>query len=134
VFRREEETSCREDAFVGSPVPFCYSNFLKNLHVDENVNMRQGRRYARIGRERRFLLERFRSNCNVLVTRHITDRYISGTALRLQEQAEHGGTTTRKLTQKIPMRGSSAQQGPITNQYLGEDEFGVLAGIKLTPA
>jgi hypothetical protein len=79
---------------VGNRAPFSHLNFLKNLHFEENGNMRQGHSYARIERERRFLLERFPSKCNVLVTHHITDRYIAGTELRLREQAEDGGTTS----------------------------------------
>lgn len=66
----------------------------------------------------------------MLVARHITDRYIAGTTLRLRGQAEHGGTAILKLTQKIPMRGSAAQQGFITTMYLGEDEFEVLAHLR----
>jgi hypothetical protein len=66
----------------------------------------------------------------VLVARQITDRSIAGTTLRLRGQAEHGGTTILKLTQKIPMRRSAAQQGLITNMYLGEDKFEVLAQLR----
>jgi hypothetical protein len=71
-------------------------------------------KYARIERERRFLLDHFPSSANVVRARRITDRYIDGTGLRLREQSDDSGPTVFKLTQKIPVRASGAQQGFIT--------------------
>jgi len=86
------------------------------------------RKYARIERERRFLLKQFPS-ADVTRIRRITDRYIDGSRLRLREQTEDGGPTTFKLTQKLPARASGAQQGWITSMYLEEDEFRLLAQL-----
>jgi CYTH domain-containing protein len=95
----------------------------------KNVNVHAGHKYARIERERRFLLEYFPSNANVVRVRRIVDRYIDGTALRLRQQSEDRGPIIFKLTQKIPARSSGAQQGFITSIYLTEDEYCVLAQL-----
>src|SRR5581483_10795470 len=87
--------------------------------------MQQPHKYARVERERRFLLERFPA---ADVVRQITDRYIDGTRLRLREQSD-GGPAIYKLTQKIPERASGAQQGSITSIYLTEGEFRLLAQL-----
>jgi hypothetical protein len=84
--------------------------------------MQRPHKYARIERERRFLLDRF-PIVDVVRIRHITDRYINGTLLRLREQTDDGGPAIFKLTQKVPARASGAQQGLITNIYLTEGEF-----------
>lgn len=86
-------------------------------------------KHARIEFERRFLLDRFPDNAHVDAIRHIRDRYIEGTALRLREQTDHNGPTLFKLTQKIPARARGSQQGFITTMYIGEDEFRVLAQL-----
>jgi CYTH domain-containing protein len=86
-------------------------------------------KYARIERERRFLLNLFPSNAIAIRIRRITDYYIDGTTLRLREQSEDGGPTVFKLTQKVPARASGAQQGFITNMYLTKNEFCVLAQL-----
>lgn len=89
----------------------------------------QSLKYARIERERRFLLDRFPDAASVERIRRITDRYIDGTSLRLREQSEQGLPTVFKLTQKVPARASGGQQGLITNMYLSKDEFSVLAQL-----
>ena len=61
--------------------------------------------------------------------RQITDRYIDGTFLRLREQTDDGGQPIYKLTQKVPARANGAQQGFITNIYLGEGEFHLLSQL-----
>jgi CYTH domain-containing protein len=86
-------------------------------------------KYARIERERRFLLAQFPSNATVVRNRRITDNYIEGTTLRLRKQNYNDGLTTFKLTQKLPVRGKGAQQGFITSMYLTRDEFHVLAQL-----
>ena len=90
--------------------------------------MPRSHKYARIERERRFLLDRFPRE-SVVRIRRITDRYLDGARLRLREQAEGGGTVVYKLTQKVPARAGGAQQGLITNMYLAEDEFRLLARL-----
>src|SRR5215470_3905891 len=86
-------------------------------------------KYAKVERERRFLLAHFPSNATVVRNRCIKDSYIEGTTLRLREQSSDDGLTTFKLTQKLPVRGNGAQQGFITSMYLTEDEFHVLAHL-----
>jgi CYTH domain-containing protein len=90
--------------------------------------MQREHKYARIERERRFLLDQFPSG-DVVRIRHITDRYIDGTLLRLREQTEEGGAAIFKLTQKVPARANGAQQGLITNIYLTEGEFRLLSQL-----
>ena len=94
--------------------------------------MQPPHKYARVERERRFLLEEF-PRAEVTRIRHITDRYIHGTFLRLREQADEGGPVTFKLTQKVRARASGAQQGFITSIYLAEDEFRLLAQLPADP-
>ena len=86
-------------------------------------------KYARIERERRFLLAEFPGNRTVVEERRITDNYIDGTTLRLRKQCSSDGRTTFKLTQKLPVRGTGSQQGFITTMYLTQDEFHVLAQL-----
>jgi len=90
--------------------------------------MRRPHKYARIERERRFLLGRFPS-ADVVRIRHITDRYIDGTLLRLREQTDDDAPPMFKLTQKIRARANGAQQGLITSIYLTEGEFRLLAQL-----
>ena len=83
-------------------------------------------KHARIEFERRFLLDRFPDNARVDAIRHIRDRYIDRTALRLREQTDANGPTRFKLTQKIAARAPGFQQGFITTMYIGENEFRIL--------
>jgi CYTH domain-containing protein len=98
----------------------------------ENVMMQPRHKYARIERERRFLLDQFPKNVYVVRVCRITDSYLDGTALRLRKQSEDDGPTTFKLTQKIAERATGGQQGLITTMYLTEDEFRVLAQLSAT--
>jgi hypothetical protein len=85
--------------------------------------------YARIERERRFLLKQFPRDANVVRTRRIIDRYIDATTLRLREQNDDRGPAMFKLTQKLPALADGAQQGWITSMYLTKDEAGILAQL-----
>jgi hypothetical protein len=89
-------------------------------------NMQPAHKYARIERERRFLLDRLPTSAIAERSRRITDRYLDSTTLRLRKQNE-GGTTIYKLTQKIPAHGS--QPALITSMYLSHREFSVLAPL-----
>jgi CYTH domain-containing protein len=82
-------------------------------------------KYAKIERERRFLLNQFPKNVDVARIRRITDRYIDATTLRLRKMSEENGPTAYKLTQKISARDIGAQQGLIVTMYLSEAEFHV---------
>ena len=91
--------------------------------------MHSDRKYARIEWERRFILDNFPSELNITRVRHIRDRYIEGTSLRLRQQSEGEGQTVFKLTQKLPNPVIGAQQGLITSMYLTKDEFCVLSAL-----
>jgi CYTH domain-containing protein len=91
--------------------------------------MRPAHKFAKIERERRFLLHRFPLNARVERIRRITDRYIDSTTLRLRKMTEDNGATAFKLTQKIPARDIGGQQGFIVTMYLTEKEHAVLAQL-----
>lgn len=92
-------------------------------------------KYARIERERRFLVPAL-PGVEAIADRTITDLYIDGTRMRLRLSVGSVGgepEVVRKLTQKIPAPDGSPPgvQGWITNTYLSEDEyerFAVLPG------
>lgn len=86
-------------------------------------------KYARIERERRFLLAQFPENVEVARIRRITDYYLENTALRLRVQVDDGSSPVFKLTQKIPAPGPGAQQGWITTVYLDEKDFRALSRL-----
>lgn len=75
------------------------------------------------------LIDQFPADAEVVRVRRIRDRYIDGTRLRLREQRDDDGEVVFKLTQKIPARVSGSQQGLITNMYLTESEFCLLAEL-----
>ncbi|HEY4000042.1 MAG TPA: hypothetical protein VGO93_14300 [Candidatus Xenobia bacterium] len=79
-------------------------------------------RYALIERERRFLVRRPPPEAPSAV-RHVFDRYIDGTRLRLRRM-----DGVFKLGQKIPsMAGPPGLQGDLTNMYLSRAEYDVLS-------
>jgi CYTH domain-containing protein len=86
-------------------------------------------KFAKIERERRFLLHDFPKKARVVRIYRITDRYVDGTTLRLRKQTEDNGPTAYKLTQKIPVRDTGSQQGLIATMYLTEKEHAVLARL-----
>ncbi len=101
------------------------------------------RKYARIERERRFLLSSPPHPATVVHVRTIVDRYFDGTRLRLRRYNEvdrdpstgdsSPAVTVCKLTQKVPDPGPSGQQGLITNTYLSEAEYELLARLPCRP-
>ena len=91
--------------------------------------MKLSSKYARIERERRFLLDGFPGAAGVVRIRRIADHYIDGTGLRLREQSDDSGSPVFKLTQKVQMPASGGQQGFITSLYLTKNEFCVLSQL-----
>jgi CYTH domain-containing protein len=89
----------------------------------------QDGKYARVERERRFLLPAPPAAA-APAPRRIYDRYVTGTRLRLR-RVEHlgSGQTELKLTQKIPAGAAGPVRGLITNMYLAEAEYDVLAAL-----
>jgi CYTH domain-containing protein len=94
---------------------------------DAEEPVRPGK-YARVERERRFLLAGAPESSSVSVSRVITDRYLTGTRLRLR-RVDLPGRCERKLTQKIPASRPGAVQGLITNTYLSAAEYDLLASL-----
>jgi CYTH domain-containing protein len=85
-------------------------------------------KYARIERERRFLLSEL-PKIDVVHVRQITDRYVIATTLRLRQQTDEDGSVLFKLTQKISQPCPGFEQGWITTMLVTEDEFHVLAEL-----
>ncbi|MGW0084308.1 hypothetical protein [Streptomyces sp. NPDC003393] len=86
-------------------------------------------KYARVERERRFLLADPPAPSTVTVSRLIVDRYLIGTRLRLRRADFSDGRCELKLTQKVPVSRPGATQGLITNTYLSPAEYRVLAAL-----
>lgn len=86
-------------------------------------------KYARVERERRFLLAGVPSDAPATVIRRITDRYLIGTTLRLRHMADQQGGHQYKFTQKIPAARRGPTQGLITNTYLSKAEYELLAEL-----
>ena len=86
-------------------------------------------KYARVERERRFLLLRVPDGPCVRRA-EITDLYLAGTRLRLRRTVETTAAATvtvRKLTQKIPA--PAGGPGLITTVYLDQSEYATLATL-----
>lgn len=86
-------------------------------------------KYARVERERRFLLAEPPAPSSVTATRVITDRYLRGTRLRLRRVDLPDGVRELKLTQKVPIPRLGGVQGLITNTYLSPTEYALLASL-----
>ncbi|MFE9444987.1 hypothetical protein ACFYO2_39835 [Streptomyces sp. NPDC006602] len=89
-------------------------------------------KYARVERERRFLLAEPPAPSAVTAYRTITDRYLVGTRLRLRRAEWPDGSRELKLTQKVPVARPGAVQGLITNTYLSPAEYDLLASLPAT--
>jgi len=103
--------------------------------------VREGK-YARIERERRFLLAAPPPSSALTARRRITDRYLPGTRLRLRRvewddsrsRPDHagqddGGESEFKLAQKLPSGHPGHLRGLITNTYLSAAEYELLASL-----
>jgi len=91
--------------------------------------IREGK-YARIERERRFLLASLPSASPVTDSRRITDRYLPGTRLRLRRvDYSDGEACELKFTQKVPADRPGHVRGLITNTYLSPTEYELLASL-----
>jgi CYTH domain-containing protein len=87
-------------------------------------------KYARVERERRFLMTGPPAPASVTVTRLIRDRYLEGTRLRLRRTAYPNlNSREYKLTQKAPVDRPGAVQGLITNTCLSRAEYDLLASL-----
>jgi CYTH domain-containing protein len=102
-------------------------------HLNELINPSapagKSQRYAEPERERRFLLREVPDG-KITKCVEITDRYFSGTRLRLRQMRDKSGDATRtdyKLTQKIPA--PDGGPGLVSTIYLGEEEFVLFSGL-----
>ena len=87
-------------------------------------------KYARVERERRFLLASPPPSSAVTATRRITDRYLPGTRLRLRRVDDPSSEAREfKFTQKVPADRPGYVQGLITNTYLSATEYDLLATL-----
>jgi CYTH domain-containing protein len=82
-------------------------------------------KYAVVERERRFLVEAVPDG--VVAVREITDRYVTGTRLRLREVRE-GEAVVRKLGHKVRL-GDGPAEVACTNLYLDDAEWAVLQAL-----
>lgn len=86
-------------------------------------------KYAKPERERRFLLAELPAGEIVRIAT-ITDRYFTGTRLRLRSMVEARGEATRtyyKFTQKLPA--PAGGPGLISTMYLSREEFYLIATL-----
>jgi hypothetical protein len=89
-------------------------------------------KYVRVERERTFLVLALPPDRPAVRARQVVDRYFEGTGLRLRQMTDVAGGEPLhvfKLTQKIPEEGRPGR-GLITNTYLSEKEYELLAGLR----
>jgi CYTH domain-containing protein len=87
-------------------------------------------KYARVERERRFLLESPPPLPAATARRRITDRYLHGTRLRLRRvEYLDSGACELKLTQKVPAGRPGHVRGLTTSIYLSAAEYDLLASL-----
>lgn len=85
-------------------------------------------RYARVERERRWVLRAVPDLAGVLPQR-IDDRYVDGTRLRLRTVTAPDGTVVRKLGHKTTPDPAAPSTVHHTSLYLSEAEHRVLSGL-----
>src|SRR5260370_23964714 len=96
--------------------------------TDQNTIVPESK-YARIERERKFLLDRLPDGL-APASRHmqITDNYLTGTRLRLRKVRDpQTNKWTLKLTQKFAPNPKDLSRTVITNVYLDAREYNMLA-------
>jgi hypothetical protein len=85
-------------------------------------------KYALVERERRFLLAVAPESAHAREVRRITDRYLTGTRIRLRRVDRPAPAQPEfKLTRKVPADRPGPVQGTITNTCLSEAEYDVFA-------
>jgi CYTH domain-containing protein len=83
-------------------------------------------KYAVVESERRYLVRAVPDG--VTRTTTITDRYVTGTRVRLREVVEPDGAVVRKLNQKVRL-GDGPEQIACTSVYLDEAEWSALSAL-----
>jgi CYTH domain-containing protein len=98
--------------------------------VTGNAAADRAGKYARVERERRFLPAVAPQTSHAREVRRITDRYLTGTRLRLRRVDRPAPVQPElKLTQKVPADRPGPLQGTITNTYLSQAEYDVFATL-----
>lgn len=88
--------------------------------------MQNPSKYARVERERRFLVSAVPDG--VADSVRIVDRYLDGTRLRLREVRQDDGTMVRKLGHKVRLSDGPAEIA-CTSLYLDDAEWGLLSRL-----
>jgi CYTH domain-containing protein len=83
-------------------------------------------KYAVVERERRFLVSKLPDAAHE--RRHIVDRYVTGTRLRLREMVTGDGAVIRKLGHKVRL-GEGPHEIACTSLYLDDDEWDLLSRL-----
>jgi CYTH domain-containing protein len=84
-------------------------------------------KYARLEREPRVVLAALPDGLGP--ARHIEDRYLDGTSLRVRRMSDDDGAVVHKLTQKVRRDADDPSVVAITNVYLTAEEFALLGGL-----
>ena len=97
--------------------------------TDQNTVIPESSKYARVERERKFLLDRLPEELTPASPHvQITDNYITGTRLRLRKIRDpQTNKWTLKLTQKFALNKSDLSRTILTNVYLNATEYNTLA-------
>lgn len=85
-------------------------------------------KYAKVERERRWLLDGLPPFPDDARQVRIVDRYLHGTRLRLREVTETDGTVVRKLGHKVRL-GDDAREVACTSLYLDDAEWAALDAL-----
>lgn len=102
---------------------------MRQTPEDPQEGQDQRHKYARVERERRFLLSGVPTTPGAVRVRRIQDRYFVGTTLRLRKMSElpEGAEShIYKLTQKLSTDNAGHGQRLNTNTYLSEVEYQLL--------
>lgn len=85
-------------------------------------------KYARVERERRWLLGSLPADLPAESTLEITDRYLTGTRLRLRTAVADDGQLVRKLGQKVRL-GEGPEEIACTSMHLDDAEWDLLSAL-----
>jgi CYTH domain-containing protein len=85
-------------------------------------------KYAKVERERRWLLDGLPPFPDDARQVRIVDRYLRGTRLRLREVTDTNGTVVRKLGHKVRL-GDGAREVACTSLYLDDAEWAALSKL-----
>jgi CYTH domain-containing protein len=97
--------------------------------TDQNTIVHESSKYARLERERKFLLDRYPGDLTPADPHvQITDNYLTGTRLRLRKIRDpKTNKWTLKFTQKFAPNPQGLSRTLITNVYLNAHEYNMLA-------